>query len=66
MSNTDTAVGIAATFTAIALQALLAEKEYTEMVRRSRSEGRDISDAELDGLRARGQALTDRLAEKLG
>lgn len=61
---------VIATQTVTALLELLvsttaAVARYNALIEKARGEGRDISDAELDGLRAESQRLTDDIASNL-
>ena len=65
MSNINAVIQIIAGLTGLAADALFAVQKYNAMMALAASEGRDITDAELDALRAENQDLTDTVASKL-
>lgn len=63
--NTFTAVKIAETLFSVAVNALTAHKKLNELIIDARSEGRDISAAEIESLQHESAAITERALDIL-
>lgn len=63
--STTAVIQIIAGLTSIATETMLAIQKYNALMAKAAAEGREVTQDELDALRAENQALTDSVVDKL-